>query len=547
MLGIGVLSWITFLPALGMILVLMLPNNRKDLFRWTSLVVTAVQVALAALIFMRFDRGLGGVNTEAGMQFLEKATWIDVSSVAWFGRVHIEYLMGIDGISVMMVLLTALISFIAVVSSWTIDKSVKGYFALLLLLDTGMMGVFVALDFFLFYVFWEVMLLPMYFLIGVWGGPRREYAAIKFFLYTLLGSVLMLLAMIALYFSVNVYIDPAGGLHSVAEATKSMGQGWEKIYTFNMLAMMDPGNFVPGSLLAGVDTTWRYLAYIALFIGFAIKVPIFPFHTWLPDAHVEAPTPISVILAGVLLKMGTYGMLRISFPIFPDAMRHYAWELALLGVVSMVYGALVAMAQTDFKKLIAYSSVSHMGIVVLGMASMNTQGMTGAVFQMFNHGTITAMLFLIVGVIYDRAHTRGLNEFGGLMNQMPRYAGAMTVAFFAALGLPGLSGFISEAFSLLGAFQTFRTLTIIGAVTIVLTAGYMLWVLQRVFLGSLPDKWKGLTDMDGRETFMLATLAVIVIFCGIYPSPVLDLMTSSLNTLSALLQHTASVTMMSGM
>jgi NADH-quinone oxidoreductase subunit M len=545
--GIGILSWITFLPVLGMVIVLMLPKEKKDWVRWTALVIAALQVVLGAFLFMRFDRNLGGINTQSGMQFLEKFSWIDVRSVSWFGRLHIEYFLGIDGISVVMVLLTALICFIAVISSWNIEKSLKGYFALFLLLDTGMMGVFVSLDFFLFYVFWEVMLLPMYFLIGVWGGPRREYAAIKFFLYTLLGSVLMLLAMIALYFSVNVYIDPAGGLHSLSEAARVMGQGWEKIYTFNMLAMMDPGNFVPGSLLAGIDTSMRYWAYGALFIAFAIKVPIFPFHTWLPDAHVEAPTPISVILAGVLLKMGTYGLLRISFPIFPDAMRHFSWELALLGVISMVYGALVAMAQTDFKKLIAYSSVSHMGIVVLGMSSMNTQGLTGAVFQMFNHGTITAMLFLIVGVIYDRAHTRGLNEFGGLMNQMPRYAGAMTVAFFAALGLPGLSGFISEMFSLLGAFQTFRTLTIIGAATIVLTAAYMLWVLQRVFLGPLPEKWKNLTDMNGRETFMLATLGVIVIFFGIYPAPILNLMNSSLNTLAALLQHGVPAAMTGGM
>jgi NADH-quinone oxidoreductase subunit M len=464
--------------------------------------------------------------------------------VSWFGRVHIEYLLGIDGLSVVMVLLTALISCVAVISSWTIEKSLKGYFALLLLLDTGMMGVFVALDFFLFYMFWEVMLLPMYFLIGIWGGSRREYAAIKFFLYTLLGSVLMLLAMLALYFSTNVYIDPAGTLYSIAEGAKLGIPGLEKIHTFNLLQMMDPGNFVPGSLLAGFNTFWRYAAYVALFIGFAIKVPLFPFHTWLPDAHVEAPTPISVILAGVLLKMGTYGMLRISFPIFPDAMRHFAWELALLGVISMVYGALVAMAQTDFKKLIAYSSISHMGIVVLGMASMNTQGMMGAVFQMFNHGTITAMLFLIVGVLYDRAHTRGLNEFGGLMNQMPRYAGMMTVAFFAALGLPGLSGFVSELLSLLGAFQTFQTLTIISAVTIVLTAGYMLWVLQRVFLGTLPDKWKGLTDLNARETLMLASLAAIVIFLGIYPAPMLNLMNTSLNALSGIVLHGGAGTMM---
>ncbi len=546
LLGIGILTWITFLPVVGMVILLLLPKDGKDAIRWTSLGITVLQVILAVVIFSRFDRSMAGVNTVAGMQFVEKGTWIDIPSVAWFGRVHIEYFLGIDGISVVMVLLTALVSFIATISSWKIDRSLKGYFSLLLLLNTGMMGVFVALDFFLFYVFWEVMLLPMYFLIGVWGGPRREYAAIKFFLYTLFGSVLMLLAMIALYFSTNVYIDAAGVIHSIAEGTKSGLAGLEKIHTFNILAMMDPGNMVPGSLLAGWETSWRYLAYIGLFIGFAIKVPLFPFHTWLPDAHVEAPTPISVILAGVLLKMGTYGMLRISFPVFPDAMRHFSWELALLGVISMVYGALVAMAQSDFKKLIAYSSISHMGVVILGMASMNTQGMTGAVFQMFNHGTITAMLFLIVGVIYDRAHTRGVNEFGGLMNKMPRYSAVMVIAFFAALGLPGLSGFISEAFSLLGAFQTFRTLTIIGAVTIVLTAGYMLWVLQRVFLGTLPEKWSGLTDMDGRETFMLVTLAVIVIFLGIYPAPVLDLMNASMNSLAGIMQH-AGTTGMVGM
>ena len=357
----------------------------------------------------------------------------------------------------------------------------------------------------------------MYFLIGVWGGPRREYAAIKFFLYTLFGSVLMLLAMIALYFSVSV-ADPTTG---------------EKIHTFNMLAMMNPANFDAGSLLAGANTWWRYMAFIGLFIGFAIKVPIFPFHTWLPDAHVEAPTAISVILAGVLLKMGTYGILRISFPIFPDAALYYQVPLAILGFINIVYGALCAMAQEDFKKLIAYSSVSHMGIVILGMAALNTQGITGAIMQMFNHGTITAMLFLIVGVIYDRAHTRGLSDFGGLMNQMPKYSGVMVIAFFAALGLPGLSGFISEAFSFLGAFQSapIRMITIASTLGIVLTAGYMLWALQRVFLGTLPEKWKGLPDINGRELFTLVPLAVIVIFLGIYPSPAINLMTSAVNTL----------------
>ncbi|RCK74457.1 MAG: NADH-ubiquinone oxidoreductase chain M [Ignavibacteriae bacterium] len=526
-LNIGILSWITFLPIVGMIIVLMLPKNKWNAIRWTSAIFTGIQVVLAVVIFANYNRALPGVNDINSFQFVEKVNWITVQSFPWVGKVDIDYFVGIDGLSVAMVLLTALISFIAVFASWNIDKAVKGYFALLLLLDTGMMGVFVALDFFLFYVFWEVMLLPMYFLIGIWGGPRREYAAIKFFLYTLFGSVLMLLVMLALYFSVT-YVDPATG---------------EKVHTFNMLLMMDPANYEPNSLLAGLHTFWRYIAYIGLFIGFAIKVPIFPFHTWLPDAHVEAPTAISVILAGVLLKMGTYGLLRISFPMFPDAMVYFAIPLAILGFINIVYGALVAMAQTDFKKLIAYSSISHMGIVVLGMAALNTQGVTGAVMQMFNHGTITAMLFLIVGVLYDRAHTRGLNEFGGIANQMPKYTGIVTVAFFAALGLPGLSGFISEAFAFLGAFQVFRWITIASTLGIVITAAYMLWTLQRVFLGSLPEKWKNLPDINGRELFTLVPLAIIVIFLGIYPSPLIELMNSSINHLVNFVSNGAGIPM----
>ncbi|HWP82333.1 MAG TPA: NADH-quinone oxidoreductase subunit M [Bacteroidota bacterium] len=527
-MGLGILTWITFLPILGMIVVLVIPKRNEDAMKWTAAAATFAQLVLAALIYFRFDKGMLGINTMEGMQFVEKATWIDIPSVAWFGRIQIEYFLGVDGLSVSMVLLTALISFIAVFASWNIEKAMKGYMAMLLLLDTGMMGVFVALDFFLFYVFWEVMLLPMYFLIGIWGGPRREYAAIKFFLYTLLGSVLMLLAMIALYFSVTIP-DPATG---------------EKIHTFNMLAMMNPANYEPGSLLAGVGTYWRVLAYIALFIGFAIKVPIFPFHTWLPDAHVEAPTAISVILAGVLLKMGTYGLLRISYPMFPELAKDFAWPLAILAFINIVYGALCAMAQQDFKKLIAYSSISHMGVVLLGMAALNTQGMVGAVFQMFNHGTITAMLFLIVGVIYDRAHTRDLDAFGGLALTMPKYTGIMTVAFFAALGLPGLSGFISEAFSFLGAFKSFRWLTIASTLGIVLTAAYMLWTLQRVFLGQPNEKWKGLPDINGRELFTLVPLAIIVIVLGIYPSIMLDLMTSSLNHLVNVVTTGTSVAVM---
>jgi NADH-quinone oxidoreductase subunit M len=516
-LGVGVLSWLTFLPVLGMVLILLIPKDAQAAMKWTAAVVTFLQVVLSVLVYQRFNFSLPGINSVEGMQFVERCSWIDIKGVAWFGRVHIEYFLGVDGISVPMVILTGLISFVAVFASWNIPKALKGYLAMLLLLDTGMMGVFVSLDFFLFYVFWEVMLLPMYFLIGVWGGPRREYAAIKFFLYTLLGSVLILLAMIALFFSVTT-IDPVSG---------------EKLHTFNMLAMMNPANFEPGSLLAGAGTSMRILAYFALFIGFAIKVPIFPFHTWLPDAHVEAPTAISVILAGVLLKMGTYGLIRISFPIFPELAQKFAFMLAILAFINIVYGALCAMAQKDFKKLIAYSSVSHMGIVLLGMAALNTQGMMGAVFQMFNHGTITAMLFLIVGVIYDRAHTRDLDAFGGLALTMPKYTGIMTVAFFAALGLPGLSGFISEAFSFLGAFQVdqLRTITIASTLGIVLTAAYMLWTLQRVFLGKVNEKWASLPDINGREMFTLIPLGIIVLVLGIYPSFMLDIMTSSVNHL----------------
>ena len=525
-LNIGILSWITFLPILGMIAVLFMPKENKSLVRWTSLGVTVAQLIMAGLIYFSFNPNLNGVNDLASMQFVEKLPWININSVSWFGRVQIEYFVGIDGLSVPMIILTALISFVAILASWNIEKSVKGYFALFLLLDTGMMGVFVSLDFFLFYVFWEIMLLPMYFLIGVWGGPRREYAAIKFFIYTLFGSVLMLLAMLALYFSVAIP-DVATG---------------EKIHTFNMLAMMNPENFIDGSLLSGVGTYWRYVAYIALFIGFAIKVPIFPFHTWLPDAHVEAPTAISVILAGVLLKMGTYGLIRISIPIFPDAAMYYLYPLAFVGFINIIYGALCAMAQKDFKKLIAYSSVSHMGIVLLGMSAMNTQGMMGAIFQMFNHGVITAMLFLIVGVIYDRTHTRGLDDFGGLMNQMPKYSAVMMIAFFAALGLPGLSGFISEAFSFLGAFETFRWIAIASTIGIVLTAGYMLWTLQRVFLGTLPDKWKNLPDINGRELTALVPLAIIVIALGIYPAPILNLMNTSVNYFIELVKNNSNIT-----
>lgn len=485
-----VLSWMTFFPLIGAAVILALPKNRPNLTRWTAAVTSAVPLVLGIWLFLNFDR------TTKALQFVERVPWIRAF--------NIEYFMAVDGLSITMVLLTALLSFLCMFASWGINKMVRGYFALFLLLETGMIGVFCALDFFLFFVFWEVMLLPMYFLIGIWGGPRREYAAIKFFLYTLFGSVLMLLSMIALYFM----HDP---------------------HTFDMTVLWSK---------AGVyGKTFQLIVYAALYIGFAIKVPVFPFHTWLPDAHVEAPTAISVILAGILLKMGIYGMLRISYPILPHATVYFAYALAILGVINILYGALCAMAQKDLKKLVAYSSISHMGYCMLGMAAFTSAGMNGAVMQMFNHGCSTAMLFLLVGVIYDRAHHREIEGFGGLALQMPVYTGIVMVAFFASLGLPGLSGFISEALVFLGAFPVYRTLTMIAVVGIVLTAGYILWTLQRMFLGKLPEKYKTLPDINGRELFTLVPLAIIIIFVGVYPMPVLDLMRESLGWIAELAQR----------
>lgn len=522
-LGIGILTWITFLPILGMIIILVYPTGKDEIskdkakvfYRYVTVAITFIQLVLAIVIYANFDSGLAGINNPDQMQFVEKFKWIELQNLPMLGDLTIHYYLGIDGISAPMVLLTAIISFFATFAAWNINKAAKGYFALYLLLVTGMMGVFVALDFFLFYVFWELMLLPMYFLIGIWGGPRKEYAAIKFFIYTLFGSVFMLLVMIALYFAVG---------------------------SFNMFDMMDPSKYALDSILR--ETTWRYIAFAALFVGFAIKVPTVPFHTWLPDAHVEAPTPISVILAGVLLKMGTYGMIRIAWPMFPDAVDYFQWWIALIGMVSIVYGALCALGQhrvgqRDFKKLIAYSSVSHMGYVMLGLAAMTNEGVVGAIFQMFNHGTITAMLFMIVGVLYDRSHTRKLDEFGGMANKMPVYTGIMTLAFFAAIGLPGLSGFVSEALVFLGAFQTYPVLTIISALGIVLGAAYMLWALQRVFFGKLPEKWSGPWDPSGKkyphddingiEKLALIPLGIIVIYLGIQPHAVTDMMAVSVN------------------
>jgi NADH-quinone oxidoreductase subunit M len=500
----GPLTFITFLPALGAAVIAFLPKNNQALIRWTALIFTAIVLVVTLTLLPQFDRGAPGINQQSSFQFVEQAPWISAYGISYF--------VGVDGLSFPMVLLTALLCVICIIASWGITSQIKGYFSLFLLLETGMMGTFVSLDFFLFYVFWEVMLLPMYFLIGVWGGPRRVYAAIKFFLYTLFGSVLMLIVLLVLYFNVK---DPTTGQH-----------------TFNMLTMMAQQNH---SGLLNVNTA-RVLMFFGLFIGFAIKVPVFPFHTWLPDAHVEAPTAISVILAGVLLKMGTYGMLRIMYPILPDITRSFSWFLALFGMINIIYGAFCAMAQKDLKKLVAYSSISHMGYVMLAMASFTPAGMNGAVLQMFTHGTITAMLFLLVGVIYDRAHHREINGFGGLANVMPKYMALTAFAFFASMGLPGLSGFIAEALCFIGAFPVWRLYTIISIGGIIITAGYLLWTMQRVFFGKTNEKYLTLPDINTRELITLVPLAIIVLVFGIWPQPILDLMNSSMTYLGQVMQ-----------
>ncbi len=470
-----VLSALVLLPIAGGIAVLLMPRSRPELALPTAIAASFLPLGAAGYLLWEFEAG------EAGFQFVERVAWYD----AW----GVSYHVGIDGISLLLVVLTAILFPISLAASTAIKDRIHLYAASMLFLEAGILGVFVSLDLLLFFVFWEAMLVPMYFIIGVWGGERRVYAAIKFFLFTAFGSALMFAGILALAFLA--------------------GDG----PTFDFTELLG----------ADLSRTAQFWLFGAFGLSFAIKVPVFPFHTWLPDAHVEAPTAGSVILAGVLLKLGAYGLVRFNLTLFPEATVDLVPLMAVLAVIGIVYGAVVAIMQSDIKRLVAYSSVSHLGFVVLGIFALTTQGLQGGVIQMVNHGLTTGALFLLVGMIYERRHTREIDQFGGLAKVMPIYAGAFLFTAFASIGLPGLNGFVGEFLTLLGAFLSLPVYAIIGALGVVLAAVYLLWAYQRMFTGpiTVPEN-EGLSDLSVREIAVLAPIVALVLFLGIYPKPALD-------------------------
>ena len=478
-----ILSWVIYLPALTAVVLLALPRGAERAIKTLAFLGSAATFILSLHLFWHFDAARGA------MQFEESIPWIQ--STAFIIRHHL----GIDGISLFLVILTALLTPIAILSSWqSIAKRIKPFMICLLLLETGMIGVFCALDLILFYVFWEVMLIPMYFLIGIWGGERRIYAAVKFILYTMVGSLLMLVGIVYLFFA-------NGGMSfDLVQITQRLSSG--------ELHLTRP------------EEIWLFLAFL---IAFAIKVPMVPFHTWLPDAHVEAPTAGSVLLAGVLLKMGAYGLLRFCLPMFPSAAIAAAPYISILAIVGIIYGALVAMVQPDLKKLVAYSSVSHMGLVVLGIFAFTTQGLEGSTVQMLNHGLSTGALFLLVGMIYDRRHTRMISDFGGLAHVCPVYASVFLVVTLSSIGLPGLNGFVGEILALAGSFARNRVNGTLAALGMVLSAVYMLWMYQRVFLGKLENPANAeLRDIGAREKLLLCPIIIMMLWIGVYSAPFLQ-------------------------
>ena len=481
------LSILTFTPLIGALVLLFVNKNSHGVLRTVAMAVSVLTFVMSLPLITGYNSPGSDIG---GFQFLENIPWIAA------GPFEMNYHIGLDGISLWLVILATFIMPIAILSTYTaVQEKVKEYMICLLLLEVGMVGTFVSLDLFLFYIYWEVMLIPMYFIIGIWGGKNKIYAAVKFFIYTMVGSLLMLVALIALYFKA--------------------GAGDFNILRFYEL-QLDP-----------VTQTWMFLAFA---LAFAIKVPMFPLHTWLPDAHTEAPTAGSVILAAVLLKMGTYGYVRFAMPLFPEATATFTPLIATLSVIGIVYASLVAMVQQDVKKLVAYSSVAHLGFVMLGIFALNTNGVTGGMLQMLNHGVSTGALFLIVGFIYERRHTRQISDFGGLAKQMPVFATMFMIVTFSSIGLPGTNGFVGEFLVLLGAFESsLRWYAIIATSGVILSAVYMLWMFQRVMFGELKNpKNQVLKDLNAREVAIMLPLLFLIFFMGVYPRPFIDSMAPSI-------------------
>ncbi|MDP2690719.1 MAG: NADH-quinone oxidoreductase subunit M [Deltaproteobacteria bacterium] len=479
-LNFPILTVLILLPALGAITLAFIPGRSKEALRSTALGFTIINFCLSLVPLLYFD------TSTYKMQFVELAEWIP--------GIGVSYFLGIDGISLTLVLLTTFLSIVAVLCSWTaVEERVKEYMIHLLILETGMLGVFASLDLILFFLFWEIGLIPMYFLIGVWGGARKLYANMKFFLYTLFGSVFMLVGILALYYSHG---------NITGEYTFNLLKLYEAVYPYNL----------------------QWWIFAAFFLGFAIKVPVFPFHTWLPDAHVEAPTAGSVILAGVLLKMGTYGFLRFNLPLLAEATVVFTPYIIALAVIGIIYGSFLALAQSDIKKLVAYSSVSHLGAVMAGIFALNQQGIDGGVLQMINHGISTGALFLIIGMIYERRHTRQISDFGGLAKVMPVYATFVMVIVFSSIGLPGTNGFVGEILILLGLFQVSPVAAILAATGVILGAAYMLWMYQRVVFGKVkhPEN-ETLKDLNAREVITLVPIIALILWIGVYPKHFLSL------------------------
>ncbi|MCK4224644.1 MAG: NADH-quinone oxidoreductase subunit M [candidate division Zixibacteria bacterium] len=488
MLDTWILTILTFFPLVGILILLLIDRSRHNAIKIVAFVASLLNAIFSLYIYFNF------AGESSAMQFSVNKTWIET--------LGISYHLGIDGISLFLVLLTTFLTPLAILSSWSaITQKVKGYYISMLFLETGMIGVFVSLDLFLFYVFWEVMLIPMYFLIGIWGGPRRIYATIKFVLFTMTGSLLMMVAILVLYF---------------------MNHSFTGTYTFNLLEITN----LPIPLGA------QFWLFFAFALAFAIKVPMFPFHTWLPDAHVEAPTAGSVILAGVLLKMGTYGFLRFCLPLFPNAFMDYVWLFSVLAIIGIIYGALVSIRQEDVKSLVAFSSVSHLGFVMLGIFALNVQSIEGSILQMINHGISTGALFLIVGMIYERRHTRLIADFGGVSKKMPVFAAFFMIVTLSSIGLPGTNGFVGEFTILLGTFKSNVVYAVLGAVGIILAAIYMLWMYQRVMFGKItkPEN-ENLKDLNLREKIVLIPLILAIFWIGIYPKPFFTKMEPSVKNL----------------